>query len=167
MILLRHSGPPRGVVKATNKKTFVLCSLCNLSNRPFPSCHKPLFQGEAHCRAIDKKTIFHSHANETHFLHLASFSRWGFLKLGNGLFRYHTLVVLYSIPLEVHTPYTKADLRYIHTSCKYLQHQTGKRYKPSIFTFLLLWMTILKLSGLSIKILDRFSGLSLRFQVAG
>ena len=35
--------------------------------RSFPSCHKPLFQGEAQYKATDVKMIFHSHANATHF----------------------------------------------------------------------------------------------------
>ena len=36
-------------------------------NRPFLSCLKPLFQGEAKCEDIDMKTIFYFHANKTHF----------------------------------------------------------------------------------------------------
>ena len=35
--------------------------------RPFPSCPKPLFQSEAKCKATDKKMIFYSHGNKTHF----------------------------------------------------------------------------------------------------
>ena len=35
--------------------------------RPLSSCHKPLFQSEAKCEAIDLKMIFYSHANRTHF----------------------------------------------------------------------------------------------------
>ena len=46
-------------------------------NKSFPSCHKPLFQGEAQCEAIDMKMIFYSHANDTHYhnkiLHLPLF----------------------------------------------------------------------------------------------
>ena len=34
-----------------------------LSNRPLPSCPKPLFQSEAKCEAIDVKNIFYFHAN--------------------------------------------------------------------------------------------------------
>ena len=71
VILLRHTGPPRRVVKATKKHLFY-GPLCNLSNRPFPSCHKPMFQGEAQCKEIDIKTIFHLHAKETHF-HMKGF----------------------------------------------------------------------------------------------
>ena len=36
-------------------------------NRPFLSCFKPVFQSKATCDAIDMKTIFYSHANETRF----------------------------------------------------------------------------------------------------
>ena len=36
-------------------------------SKPFPSGHKPLFQSEAKCEAIDVKTTFYSHANKTHF----------------------------------------------------------------------------------------------------
>ena len=39
---------------------------CMSSNRPFPSCLKPLFQSEAKCQAIVMKMIFRSHANKTH-----------------------------------------------------------------------------------------------------
>ena len=38
-----------------------------LFNRSFPSCLKPLFQGEAKCSAFDMKMIFHFHANKAHF----------------------------------------------------------------------------------------------------
>ena len=38
-----------------------------LLNRSFPSCLKPLFQGEAKCLAFDMKMIFHFHANKAHF----------------------------------------------------------------------------------------------------
>ena len=34
-------------------------------NRPFLSCFKPVFQSKATCDAIDMKTIFYFHANET------------------------------------------------------------------------------------------------------
>ena len=37
------------------------------TNGPFPSCHKPLFQSEARCEAIDVEIIFYSHANIVHF----------------------------------------------------------------------------------------------------
>ena len=30
----------------------------NISNKPFPSCPKPLFQGEAKCETIDTKFFF-------------------------------------------------------------------------------------------------------------
>ena len=36
-------------------------------NRPFPSSPGPLFQNEGRCSAFDMETIFHSHANKTHF----------------------------------------------------------------------------------------------------
>ena len=36
-------------------------------SKPFLTCHKPLFQSEAKCEAIDMKTTFNSHANKTHF----------------------------------------------------------------------------------------------------
>lgn len=35
--------------------------------RSFPSFHKLLFQDKAQCKVIDRKVIFHSHENETHF----------------------------------------------------------------------------------------------------
>ena len=50
----------------------------------FPSCPNPLLQSEANCEAIDMKMIIHSHLHKKG-LHLASFWKWGFLKLGNGL----------------------------------------------------------------------------------
>ena len=37
-----------------------------LFNRSFPSCLKPLFQGEAKCSAFDMKMMFHFHANKAH-----------------------------------------------------------------------------------------------------
>ena len=36
-------------------------------NRPFPSSPGPLFQNQGRCSAFDMETIFHSHANKTHF----------------------------------------------------------------------------------------------------
>ena len=55
----------------------------------FPSCSKPLFQGEAKCEAIERyKNDFCSHANRLIFikkvLQLASFWNWRFLELENG-----------------------------------------------------------------------------------
>ena len=44
-----------------------------VANRPFQSCAKPLFQGEAKGKVIDMKTIFYSHADKTHF-HKKSFA---------------------------------------------------------------------------------------------
>ena len=44
-----------------------------LSNSPFPSCLKPLFQREAKCKATDAKLIFYSYANKTH-LHKKGFA---------------------------------------------------------------------------------------------
>ena len=44
-----------------------------LSNSPFPSCDKPLFQREANCKTTDMKLIFYSHANKTH-LHKKGFA---------------------------------------------------------------------------------------------
>ena len=38
-----------------------------LFNRLFPSCLKPLFQGEAKCSAFDMKMIFHFQAKKAHF----------------------------------------------------------------------------------------------------
>ena len=49
------------------------CDTSRFTIRPFPSCAKPLFQGEAKCKAIDMKTIFYSHAGKTHF-HKKSFA---------------------------------------------------------------------------------------------
>ena len=58
-------------------------------NRPFPSSKKSHFQSEAKCEAIDMKMIFNYDANKLIFTtkvsHLASFWRWDFLELGNGL----------------------------------------------------------------------------------
>lgn len=52
-----YPGPPPGL----------------LSNSPFRSCHKPLFQREAKCKAIDMKLIFYTHPNKTH-LHKKGFA---------------------------------------------------------------------------------------------
>ena len=62
-----------------------------LFNRSFPSCLKPLFQGEAKCSAFDMKMIFHFHANKAHFHKKGSalglfFWKWGVLELRSGLF---------------------------------------------------------------------------------
>ena len=43
------------------------CDTSRFTSRPFPSCAKRLFQGEAKCKAIDMKTIFYSHADKSHF----------------------------------------------------------------------------------------------------
>ena len=40
---------------------------CCLIDRPFPSGPKSLFQSEAKCYAIDLRTIFYSHVNNTRF----------------------------------------------------------------------------------------------------
>ena len=37
------------------------------SNRPFPSSPGPPYQNEVKCSAFDKKMIFYSHANKTHY----------------------------------------------------------------------------------------------------
>ena len=59
------------------------------TNRPFPRCFKPPFQSEAKCKAIDMKIIFYSHTNKTtstrEVFHIASFWKWEFLELGNGI----------------------------------------------------------------------------------
>ena len=59
-------------------------------NRPFPICHKPLFQREAKCGVIDRKPIFILMQIKLFFtekvLYLASFWKCEFLELGNGLF---------------------------------------------------------------------------------
>ena len=58
-------------------------------NRPFPSSKKSHFQSEAKCEAIDMKMIFNYDAKKLIFTtkvsHLASFWKWDFLELGNGL----------------------------------------------------------------------------------
>ena len=36
-------------------------------NRPFPGSPGPLYQNEVRCSTFDMETIFHSHANKTHF----------------------------------------------------------------------------------------------------
>ena len=38
------------------------------SYRPFPSSPGPLYQNEVKCSAFDMEMIFHSYANNTHFL---------------------------------------------------------------------------------------------------
>ena len=64
-----------------------------VTNRPFPSCTKPLFQSEAKYEAIDVKMVFYFDADKmTHFhkrgfalslvLKVRVFWKW----LGNGLF---------------------------------------------------------------------------------
>ena len=58
-------------------------------NRPFPSCLKPLIQSETKYKAITWKWFFSLIQIKliftTKFLHFASFWKWEFLKLGNGL----------------------------------------------------------------------------------
>lgn len=48
-----------------------------LTNRPLLSCHKPLFQSEAECEAVDTKIFVYPLSNKNHLLrkvlHLASF----------------------------------------------------------------------------------------------
>ena len=39
----------------------------SLSNTPFPSSPRLLFQNEDRCSAFDMEIIFHSHTNKTHF----------------------------------------------------------------------------------------------------
>ena len=39
----------------------------SLSNRPFPSSPRPLFQNAGRCSAFDMEITFHFHANKTHF----------------------------------------------------------------------------------------------------
>ena len=72
-------------------------------NRPFPSSPGSLFQKKGKCSAFDMEIIFHSHAKlifTRKVVHLASFWKWGFLELGNGLFYYiDASVLLESIPL--------------------------------------------------------------------
>ena len=62
-------------LKENKKKTFLRHQL----NRSFPNCHKPLFQREAKCEAIDMNFFFsYSHAKKLIFtrnvLHLPYFS---------------------------------------------------------------------------------------------
>ena len=72
-------------------------------NRPFPSSPASLFQKKGRCSAFDMEIIFHSHAKlifTRKVVHLASFWKWGFLELGNGLFYYiDASVLLENIPL--------------------------------------------------------------------
>ena len=62
------------------------------------SCPKPLFQSEAKCESIDMKNIFYSHANKLIFtrkvFYLASFWKWEFLELGNGLIGFSVYLVV-------------------------------------------------------------------------
>lgn len=46
---------------------FASFSLRWFSNRPFPSCPRPLFQREAKCKTIDMNMIIYFQANEIHF----------------------------------------------------------------------------------------------------
>ena len=39
-----------------------------VSNRPFPSSRRALFQNEGRCSAFDLEVIFHCHANKMLFL---------------------------------------------------------------------------------------------------
>ena len=48
------------------KVHLINCFRC-FGNRPFPSSPGPLFQNEGRCSAFEKETIFHPHANKTHF----------------------------------------------------------------------------------------------------
>ena len=57
-------------------------------NKPFLSCLKPLFQSEAKCKAIDMKN--YSLFWYKWVPHLASFWKWDFLELGNGLLPWAT-----------------------------------------------------------------------------
>jgi len=65
-------------------------TLRNDHNRqPFLGCPKPLFPSEVKCEAIDMKMIFTLKQISLIFtrkvLHWASFWKWEFVKLGNGL----------------------------------------------------------------------------------
>ena len=42
--------------------------VARVSNRPFPSSRRPLFQNEGRCSAFDLEVIFHCHANKMLFL---------------------------------------------------------------------------------------------------
>ena len=47
---------------------FLYWKFKHISNKPFPSCPKPLFQSEAKCETIDMKLwFFYSYANKTPF----------------------------------------------------------------------------------------------------
>ena len=67
----------------------ISCTLHLTTNRPFPRCFKPPFQSEAKCKVIDMKIIFYSNTNKTtstrEVFHMASFWKWEFLELGNGI----------------------------------------------------------------------------------
>ena len=67
----------------------ISCTLHLTTNRPFPRCFKPPFQSEAKCKAMDMKIIFYSRTNKTtstrEVFHIASFWKWEFLELGNGI----------------------------------------------------------------------------------
>lgn len=56
-------------------------------DKPFPRSSLHLLQNDLESKTSDLKMIFHPRANATHFttkvLQVASFSKWGFLELGN------------------------------------------------------------------------------------
>ena len=58
-----------------------------LANRPFPSCPVTSFPSKAKCKVIYRKMIFlfSCFIFTRKVLHLASFRKWEFLELGNGL----------------------------------------------------------------------------------
>ena len=60
------------------------------TNKPFPSFPGPLYQNEVKCSAFDVETIFHPHANKTHFhkkgCALSLILKVRVLELGSGQF---------------------------------------------------------------------------------
>ena len=85
-----------------------------MTNRPFLSCLKPLFQIEAKCQAIDTKMIFYSLANKTHFhkkgfalslvLNVSFWTDWkwnGQLNLSHSLPSLKFIVFLYCSPYVI------------------------------------------------------------------
>ena len=59
--------------------------LADLVCRPFPSSPGPLYQNEVKCSAFDMELMQMKLILSSKVVHLASFWKWGFLKLGGGL----------------------------------------------------------------------------------
>ena len=111
--VLHHLFFPRPIV-----------SVIILDNRPFPSCPKPLFQGEAKCEAIYMKMIFYSSANKDRFHKKGRTQgmvwKWRFWKLKNGLLQ----CCSHRLPLPV-------------GSIRELKHWRRRRWRRKVYSRLL------------------------------